>query len=126
MSYFLDDDMYYNYIKGSDFKAQTKLKNAKRRQRDSNKVIPEIIQQRDKERQLKKQIKLELSAKKKNWDIKRAQSRTASGRRQLLNNKEYTSIENDNDLADELNYEIFQQCMLYEWYYSELWSHSEL
>ena len=111
------DNLYDNYIRGSDFKAQTKLKNAKRRQRDSNKVIPEIIQQREKERQLKKQIKLELSAKKKNWDIKRAQSRTASGRSQLLN---FNDIKNDNDLADELNYEIFQDYIWYEWYSSEL------
>jgi hypothetical protein len=124
MSNFLNHDtLYDNYLRISDFKAQTKLKNAKRRQRDTNKVIPEIVQQREKERQLKKQVKLELSAKKKNFDIKRAQSRTASGRCQLLN---FNAIENDNDLADELNYEIFQELMLYEWYYSELWSHSEL
>ena len=118
MSNFSNDDdiLHYNYIRGSDFKAQSKVK-SKRRQRDANKVIPEIVQQREKERQKKKQIKLELSAKKKDWHIKRTQSRTASGRSQLLN---FNDIKNDNDLADELNYEIFQDYIWYEWYSSEL------
>jgi hypothetical protein len=116
MSNFADNDILYdNYIRGSDFNPQPKLKKSKSRERDTNKVIPEIVQQREKERKQKKEVKLKLSAKNKNFAIMRAQSRTASGRSQLVN---FNEIENDNDLADELTYELHQQCMFCdEWYY---------
>ncbi len=125
MANLLQEDMcsyqvYDNYITTNDFKVQAKLKSTTRRQRDSNKIIPEIVQQREKERELKKILKREKTAIKKDTDIKRTQSRIASGRRQLLFNKEYNEIENDNELAVKLNQDIFLQMMLYDWYYSVL------
>jgi len=101
MSNLLLQDMYEmetydNYIKHSDFTVQAKFPFAKRRYRQSNKVIPEIVQQQEKDRQEKKKLKLELSVQKKFLNIKRNQSREASERRQMLTNS------NEDDINQEL------------------------
>ena len=105
MAHFIEEDMGSDYATTAenDFKAQAKKHTAPRRPSDATKVIPLIVQQRAKERELKKKKKRETSAKNKDSDIKRAQSRIASGRRQLLYNAEHKAIELDNVLADELS-----------------------
>ena len=116
MSKFSDDDsVYNNYLRCSDFKPQIKFKTTRSRQKDTNKVIPEIVEQREKERQTKKQEKRKLSTKQKNFAIMRTQSRKASGRSQLVN---FNEIEHDNNLANELSNELYQQSIFYDdWYY---------
>jgi hypothetical protein len=112
------EDMYDTYMRGMDFKIQSSknLQYTNRRQRDAHRIIPENVQQRAKDREEKKKFKRAVLEKKKIFDITRNQSRVASGRSQEVN---HTAIEKDNELGDELFYELGEDYRLYEFYVNE-------
>jgi|688.fasta_scaffold919119_2 hypothetical protein len=103
------EDQYDNY-NNSDFSASSKKCGA-RRQQNSKKIIPEITQQRIKDKEAKKQLKRDHSKNQKYNHIFREESRSYSMRRQMLTQSELKTIEEDNELFD------YEEEMIFYYYW---------
>jgi hypothetical protein len=118
MSDFEDSlDEYYtydNYNPMKDIKLQNKLPGASatRRRQINNRIIPEITEQRIKDREIKKTLKRAIYSEKKTANIMREQARSATGRRQILTKGDFVAIKQDNDLADAVE-ELFYYNQFY-------------
>ena len=108
----------YDNFDNSDFSASSK-KCGTRRQQNSKKIIPEIMQQRIKDKEAKKQLKRDNASKKKYNDIFREQSRSSTLRRQMLTQTDLNTIEEENkyfDYEEEWKFYYYWQSSIESYY----------